>query len=86
MGMIFESHRIFTNGYSKFQAYQLSSTSFLKPVYDLLVLDFVKDVVCGGLAGITAKSMFMPLDVIRKRLQVQGPVRKGIVIENVPRF
>lgn len=28
----------------------------------------------------------MPLDVIRKRLQVQGPIRQNIVIAGVPRY
>lgn len=32
------------------------------------------------------KTMFMPLDVIRKRLQVQGPIRQEIIISNVPRY
>ncbi len=38
------------------------------------------------MAGIVSKAMFMPLDVIRKRLQVQGPHRRDIVIENVPSY
>jgi solute carrier family 25 thiamine pyrophosphate transporter 19 len=40
--------------------------------------------LCGGLAGIVTKTAFMPLDVIRKRLQVQGHIRQEILISNVP--
>jgi solute carrier family 25 thiamine pyrophosphate transporter 19 len=38
------------------------------------------------MAGIVAKTLFMPLDVIRKRLQVQGPVRREIIVSNVPKY
>lgn len=31
-----------------------------------------ESLVCGGLAGMTSKSITLPLDVIKKRLQVQG--------------
>lgn len=45
-----------------------------------------KHLICGGLAGMFTKAAFMPLDVIRKRLQVQGPIRQEIVVSNVPRY
>ena len=38
-----------------------------------------KDALCGTLASITAKTAVFPLDVIRKRLQVQGPTRTRYV-------
>jgi len=38
------------------------------------------DAVSGGLAGIVAKTGTFPLDLIRKRLQVQGPTRTRYVL------
>ncbi|RUS31414.1 mitochondrial carrier domain-containing protein, partial [Jimgerdemannia flammicorona] len=46
----------------------------------------VEDTLCGALAGIFSKTGVFPMDVVRKRLQVQGPHRKDCVIANVPRY
>ncbi len=32
----------------------------------------IESLVCGGLAGVTSKTLTLPLDIIKKRLQVQG--------------
>lgn len=87
MGMVFESHRVYGIILDRVLANVNSTThnTFTKPILDLVSSDNVKEILAGGLAGITAKAMFMPLDVIRKRLQVQGPVRKDIVVRDVPR-
>ena len=44
------------------------------------------DLIAGFLAGILSKTATLPLDVVRKRLQVQGPHRNRFVIEGVPRY
>lgn len=38
------------------------------------------DAVSGGFAGVVAKTGTFPLDLIRKRLQVQGPTRTRYVL------
>ena len=40
--------------------------------------------VGGGIAGIVSKTVVMPFDVIRKRLQVQGPSRHRYVFTKIP--
>ena len=40
--------------------------------------------LAGVLAGIVAKTGVFPLDLIRKRLQVQGPTRERYVHRNIP--
>lgn len=38
-----------------------------------------KDALSGTIASVTAKTAVFPLDVIRKRLQVQGPLRERYI-------
>lgn len=40
--------------------------------------------VSGGFAAVVAKTGVFPLDLIRKRLQVQGPTRSRYVHPNIP--
>lgn len=42
------------------------------------------ELVSGALAGIVSKTLTMPFDVVRKRMQVQGPVRLQVVVTGVP--
>jgi solute carrier family 25 thiamine pyrophosphate transporter 19 len=44
------------------------------------------DAVAGVLAGVAAKTGVFPLDLIRKRLQVQGPTRSRYVHKNIPAY
>lgn len=42
--------------------------------------------IAGLLAGIFAKTLLFPLDVIRKRLQVQGPTRNQYLSGTIPKY
>ena len=42
------------------------------------------DATAGVLAGLIAKTGVFPLDVVRKRLQVQGPTRARYVYRDIP--
>lgn len=42
------------------------------------------DALAGSVAGVVAKTGVFPLDLIRKRLQVQGPTRSKYVHGNIP--
>ena len=44
------------------------------------------DAIAGILASIIAKTGVFPLDLVRKRLQVQGPTRTRYVYSNIPEY
>ncbi|KAK0121427.1 mitochondrial thiamine pyrophosphate transporter [Cadophora gregata] len=44
------------------------------------------DATAGILASVLAKTAVFPLDLIRKRLQVQGPTRSRYVHKNIPEY
>ncbi|KAI9264329.1 mitochondrial carrier domain-containing protein [Phascolomyces articulosus] len=44
------------------------------------------DMVSGALSGIVSKTAVYPMDVVRKRLQVQGPSRTHYVIDGIPDY
>lgn len=44
------------------------------------------DATAGMMASILAKTAVFPLDLIRKRIQVQGPSRSRYVYENIPEY
>jgi solute carrier family 25 thiamine pyrophosphate transporter 19 len=44
------------------------------------------DAAAGVLASVLAKTGVFPLDLVRKRLQVQGPTRTRSVHRNIPEY
>lgn len=42
--------------------------------------------ICGSLSGIISKAGVFPLDVVRKRLQVQGPRISEYVVSSIPTY
>ncbi|GAO52780.1 mitochondrial carrier [Saitoella complicata NRRL Y-17804] len=44
------------------------------------------DAAAGTIAGVVSKSGVFPLDVVRKRLQVQGPMRGNYLYRNIPEY
>ncbi|KAE8350784.1 mitochondrial thiamine pyrophosphate carrier 1 [Aspergillus coremiiformis] len=44
------------------------------------------DAVAGVLASVLAKTGVFPLDLVRKRLQVQGPTRSKYIHRNIPEY
>lgn len=46
----------------------------------------MQDGTCGALAGLVSKCGVFPLDVVRRRLQVQGRHRTDYVIASIPEY
>lgn len=44
------------------------------------------DAAAGALAAVAAKTVVFPLDLVRKRIQVQGPTRSRYVHKNIPTY
>jgi solute carrier family 25 (mitochondrial thiamine pyrophosphate transporter), member 19 len=44
------------------------------------------DAAAGVVASVTAKTAVFPLDLVRKRIQVQGPTRKRYVQKDIPEY
>ncbi|TPX37082.1 hypothetical protein SmJEL517_g01096 [Synchytrium microbalum] len=72
MGIMFESHRWF-------------KTAF-EPLNDIHQLHGISEVMAGFCAGVVSKAAVMPFDVVRKRLQVQGPDRHNYMMSNLPKY
>lgn len=75
MGIVFKVHNSCLDTFSKLD---------LKSAYPMVYK--CQELISGGIAGSLSKALLMPLDVIRKRLQVQGPVRNAIIVDHVPRY
>ena len=64
-----------------------SAYESLRPPLAMLSLPFGSgDATAGVLASVLAKTGVFPLDVIRKRLQVQGPTRARYVGGKIPKY
>ncbi|KPI44835.1 Mitochondrial thiamine pyrophosphate carrier 1 [Cyphellophora attinorum] len=68
MGLFFTSYEFFHTHFAALQLLPLSSG----------------DAAAGVMASVLAKTATFPLDLVRKRLQVQGPMRTRYVHTNIP--
>lgn len=66
-----------------FSAYE--SLRVVNPLVDHLPFGS-GDAVAGVMASVVAKTGVFPLDLVRKRLQVQGPTRTRYVHQNIPEY
>jgi solute carrier family 25 (mitochondrial thiamine pyrophosphate transporter), member 19 len=58
-----------------------------QPLAQLSQLPFgTGDALAGVIASVVAKTGVFPLDLVRKRLQVQGPTRSWYVHTNIPEY
>ncbi|KAJ3214678.1 mitochondrial thiamine pyrophosphate transporter, partial [Clydaea vesicula] len=71
LGIVFSSHDYINNSIK-------SNFEDIIGQNGLSTLNFLT----GGLSGMLAKAVTMPLDVIRKRMQVQGPSRSHSIVGN----
>ncbi|CAG8523700.1 8263_t:CDS:2 [Scutellospora calospora] len=72
-----------------FGSYEMSKKSFQRLEEKSLWLSNLRgteDFLSGALAGIIGKTGVFPLDLLRKRLQIQGPDRLNYVIKNIPAY
>ncbi|KAJ1648911.1 mitochondrial thiamine pyrophosphate transporter [Dispira simplex] len=70
-----------------FGTYDLSARWFQEAEERSTLIHYLgpfQDIICGGIAGTVGKLGVFPLDVVRKRLQVQGPSRKLFARDQVP--
>ncbi|KAJ2333929.1 mitochondrial thiamine pyrophosphate transporter [Coemansia sp. RSA 2681] len=81
MGIVFTSYDVLASCYSWMRRGALAGDS---PV--LRGLDAVQDAVIGGSAAVIGKSCVYPLDLVRKRLQVQGPHLPNFALGAVPKY
>ncbi|KAJ2325111.1 mitochondrial thiamine pyrophosphate transporter, partial [Coemansia sp. RSA 2673] len=81
MGIVFTSYDTLASGYAWMRKRVLMGNSLA-----LRGLDSVQDAVIGGTAAVIGKSCVYPLDLVRKRLQVQGPQLTKFANGNVPKY
>ncbi|KAJ1956520.1 mitochondrial thiamine pyrophosphate transporter [Dipsacomyces acuminosporus] len=81
MGVVFTSYDALSTGYRWMRTNMLTSNA---PI--LAGLDTVQDAVVGGAAAVVGKTCVYPLDLVRKRLQVQGPQLARYAHGGVPKY
>ncbi|KAI8369321.1 mitochondrial carrier domain-containing protein [Radiomyces spectabilis] len=74
MGLTFLSYDMLRSGVQWLKDHHYTSNRY----------DVFHDMACGSLASIISKTGVFPLDVIRKRLQLQGPHRTDYVVTSIP--
>ncbi|KAI7907929.1 mitochondrial carrier domain-containing protein [Cokeromyces recurvatus] len=67
MGLLFSSYDLFAKGFKKLRDEQVLSASY-KPTHDM---------ISGALSGLFSKTMVYPFDLVRKRMQMEGTIRKS---------
>lgn len=63
-----------------------SYEAFRVPMHNLSLPFGSGDAVAGITASVLAKTAVFPLDLVRKRLQVQGPTRSKYIHRNIPEY
>ncbi|KAJ2834441.1 mitochondrial thiamine pyrophosphate transporter [Coemansia furcata] len=81
MGIVFTSYDVLATSYSWMRRSLLVGNS---PI--LRGLDAVQDALIGGSAAVIGKTCVYPLDLVRKRLQVQGPQLTNFAYGAVPKY
>ncbi|KAJ1891058.1 mitochondrial thiamine pyrophosphate transporter [Kickxella alabastrina] len=81
MGIVFTSYDALGSGYR-----WMRRSLFVSQSGVFRTLDSVQDALIGGGAAVIGKCCVYPLDLVRKRLQVQGPHLKNYANGNVPRY
>ncbi|KAJ2720412.1 mitochondrial thiamine pyrophosphate transporter [Coemansia sp. Benny D115] len=81
MGIVFASYDALGSGYKWIRNTVVQSDNPL-----LRTLDSMQDAIIGGSAAVIGKCCVYPLDLVRKRLQIQGPHLKSYAGGNVPRY
>ncbi|KAJ1994937.1 mitochondrial thiamine pyrophosphate transporter [Coemansia umbellata] len=81
MGIVFTSYDALASGYTWMRSNIATSNG---PV--LRGVDSVQDAIIGGAAAVIGKCCVYPLDLVRKRLQVQGPRLRSYAGGAVPKY
>ncbi|KAJ2878242.1 mitochondrial thiamine pyrophosphate transporter, partial [Coemansia asiatica] len=79
MGIVFTSYDVLGSGYRWLRRSLLAGETATTRA-----MDSVQDAVIGGGAAVIGKCCVYPLDLVRKRLQIQGPHRLSYASGNVP--
>ncbi|KAJ1549309.1 mitochondrial thiamine pyrophosphate transporter [Cladochytrium tenue] len=78
MALMFESQSVFRSFFSSARTSGVAVFGWWGSRTD--------EALAGGLAGIFSKTAIMPFDIIKKRLQVQGPDRNSYMLSDIPRY
>ncbi|KAJ1983921.1 mitochondrial thiamine pyrophosphate transporter [Dimargaris verticillata] len=83
--LMFGTYDFFTRSFNSLKA---ASAFTPEPLHRRFVrrAEPFQDAICGGLAGVVSKTGVFPLDLVRKRMQVQGPSRKYFGHDAVPQY
>ncbi|KAG0937599.1 hypothetical protein G6F57_007362 [Rhizopus arrhizus] len=76
MGLMFFSYEGLSSIIQNLKDKQIISDKYSK----------TENMICGSLSGIISKAGVFPLDVVRKRLQVQGPRISEYVVSSIPTY
>ncbi|CAG8579312.1 6618_t:CDS:2 [Diversispora eburnea] len=79
MSLTFGSYEFFKKSFQRLERFEENNLRFNN-------LKGSEDLISGAMAGTLGKTGVFPLDLLRKRLQIQGPDRSKYVIKNIPLY